>query len=755
MTEFDYWKDPISEKQLQSLVEDARFNEERGFVASYIPELRLAMKDKIGVVVHYTDGTVRAAGNWCGDHRDQTKPLRIGDRNKDDRFTIQSISKVLALLYVLETVGEEVVFRRILKEPTGDAYNADPRVRARDGKRMPYNPMINVGAIFITSLFPDPDKLPANLPWRGSTTSSSPVQLSEGLNQGEKRSAEADVGTGTDARFYPFFDFVRHLCGDHTMVVDADVFGSEKKTGHNNRSLAWKMNADGIFIRSPAPDAEAAAQDVEFIETVLDNYFRQCSILVHAGHLARVACILAKGGIDPESEKRVVRAENVTSVVSLMSSCGLYDGSGEFSYDIGVAAKSGVGGGIMACVPGRAGIAVFSPALNDQGNSARGLYILRALSEGMGLHMFHKEPTSSRKFRKYNSDKSLDELSEILRFGFTPPSLKPASYIPELQRANARDTGIAICFTDGECIGGGDVDKKFSMQAISNVFGLLYVMRNRSEGTVFGFVGKEPSGESFQELKWTTIEEADGRRKVPFNPMINAGAIVIASMIPDQYRKPDGKSVERLNIDGLLSFVRELCDNPEITTNESVFESERKTGFNNRSLAWLMNDKRVFADVLRGHQIDTIENEHIEAILDVYFRLCSLEVTCKDLARFGAVLANSGRLLGSEKRVLSEREVKVVTAMMSSAGLYDGSGEFAYRAGIPTKSGISGGLVGVVPGRCGLAAYSPVIDERGNSYRGQKAFVTIADAEGLSLFTTAIAGDDGDIDTADRTGGPE
>jgi glutaminase len=165
-----------------------------------------------------------------------------------------------------------------------------------------------------------------------------------------------------------------------------------------------------------------------------------------------------------------------------------------------------------------------------------------------------------------------------------------------------------------------------------------------------------------------------------------------------------------------------------------VFESERATGYNNRSLAWLMNDKGVFTPILKRQKIDTINNRVIEDILEVYFRLCSIEVDCDDLARFAAVLANGGKSIGTSEDLIPSRHVTIATAMIASSGLYDGSGEFAYSTGIPAKTGVSGGIVGVVPGKCGIAAYSPIIDEKGNTYRGQKILEEISRTEDLSIF---------------------
>jgi glutaminase len=176
-----------------------------------------------------------------------------------------------------------------------------------------------------------------------------------------------------------------------------------------------------------------------------------------------------------------------------------------------------------------------------------------------------------------------------------------------------------------------------------------------------------------------------------------------------------------------------MCDNPKIEVNRRVYNSERKTGFRNRSLAWLLNDAGILSEVLQRQDV-VINDAVVESILGVYFRLCSIDVTCDDLARFGAVLANDGCRLGSTERLVASRFVRIVTAMMSSTGLYDGSGEFAYRVGIPSKSGVSGGMLGTVPGRMGIAAYGPVIDSAGNSCRGQWLFERLSTEENLSSF---------------------
>ena len=143
-------------------------------------------------------------------------------------------------------------------------------------------------------------------------------------------------------KFEKFFDFVKKLCGDPKMKIDPDVYSSESNTGHNNRALAWTLHADGIFFvreKGEQTSEDIREREVKFIEGVLNNYFKQCSILVTCKHLARAASVLANGGIDPKSDKRLLQKKNVIGTISLMSTCGLYDGSGEFAYKIGMAGK--------------------------------------------------------------------------------------------------------------------------------------------------------------------------------------------------------------------------------------------------------------------------------------------------------------------------------------------------------------------------------------------------------------------------------
>ncbi len=883
----------VTHSELEELVMDSEFEEDSGDVAAYIPELGTALKEKTGVSVCYLDDPDPiAAGDYNKDIR--ARPFGEVDQSRrleeDDMFTIQSISKVFALLYVLDCRGESFVFKRIHKEPTGDPFNADPKTTKSKGgeKRIPFNPMINVGAIFITSLFPEvklanvqrkrikkvkglievprhsriyrmsklairkienvgvsdsakekldafynneiareretyDDKKEADQFYQ--TRDELKIKLEKVLNNEDRdKYLEKVLDYCNDGKFKMFMDFVRKICNGKDMIVDHAVWESESATGHNNRALAWRMHSDKIFFteRAKKPDAK---EEVNFIEDVLSTYFRQCSILVHSNHLAHAAAVIAGGGRYPNSQETPFEHENVderllSSVISIMSNCGLYDGSGEFAYRVGLPGKSGVGGGIMCVVPGIAGIAVFSPALDAKGNSARGLHMLERISEKMKYNIFNRARIPEFKFKL--DEKELELMLHKVKHLFDPPKdCQPADYIPELSANKSSTTSIAICVPGEDPIVKGvdrDDDKTFSLQSIANLFGLLYVLHRKTEGMVFKYVGKEPSGGSFTEMKWT-INGSNGS-KLPFNPMINAGAIAIASMIPDKYsddgrnfnqveeiRKTleksyypetdngDGGATTKLDqkskikpertasptsdkgqtpdeaeyinvsrqrmakrhttrheiIDQLLfiypfvDFVRKLCgdrENKSIKIDWDLFLSERKTGHNNRSLAWQMNDNKFFDKILARHELyDAREDGVIEDILDVYFQMCSLQVSVEHLAYFAGVLANGGkdhRVHGSGDQILTPREVAIATSMMSTSGLYNESGEFAYHVGIPAKSGVSGAIVGVVPGKLGLAVYSPAVDKKGNSCRGMEILKRISQEEHLSIFRAPI-----------------
>lgn len=249
-----------------------------------------------------------------------------GDARTD--FTIQSISKPFTYALALDLAGQQEVDAKIGVEPSGDAFN---EISVDPYTKLPKNPMINAGAIAAVSLVP---------------------------------------GDGVDERFGKIRDFYS-ACAGRPLELDEDVYHSEKVTGNRNRAIAYMLTSFGVLAD---PDE------------VLDVYFRQCSLRVTSVDLARMAATMARGGINPQTGRRVTSAKVVRRTLSVMVTCGMYNGAGDWVSAVGMPAKSGVGGGITAVLPGQLGIGVYSPLLDPRGNSVRGVLLCRALSERLGLH---------------------------------------------------------------------------------------------------------------------------------------------------------------------------------------------------------------------------------------------------------------------------------------------------------------------------------------------------------------------------------
>ncbi|EXX89156.1 glutaminase [Paenibacillus darwinianus] len=289
---------------------------------------------------------------------------------------------------------------------------------------------------------------------------------------------------------------------------------------------------------------------------------------------------------------------------------------------------------------------------------------------------------------------------------------KVAQYIPELAGAPAGALGITILGPGpGDLLQAGDVGCRFTMQSISKVFTLLLALMDRGEDGVFAKVGMEPTGDDFNSmLKLELVEPG-----IPFNPMINAGAITVTSLIEGE--DPLTK------FDRILAFFRKLSGDPELTYNPRVYKSEALTAHRNRSLAYFLKDNAVLGP-----------DEDVEDILDVYFKHCSIEVDCGHLARLGLVLALDGKDPVDGTQLIPTRYVQIVKTFMFSCGMYNASGEFAIRVGIPAKSGVAGGILAVVPDRYGIGVIGPALNRYGNSTAGVHLLETLSGALDWSLF---------------------
>lgn len=286
-----------------------------------------------------------------------------------------------------------------------------------------------------------------------------------------------------------------------------------------------------------------------------------------------------------------------------------------------------------------------------------------------------------------------------------------ASYIPELTKADPDWFGISIVTTDGQLFEVGDTQQNFTIQSISKVFAYGLALEDHGRSELLETVGVEPTGDPFNSL--IRLDE-DSKR--PFNPMINAGAIATTSLIKGT--DPTDK-LNRL----LAMFERYL--NHEVVIDMPTFISERSTGHRNRAMAHLM---------LNFGMID----QDLNTALDLYFQQCSVMVNCQDLAMMAATIANHGTQPTTQTQALSANYVKDILSVMYTCGMYNRAGEWAYRVGIPAKSGVSGGIIAVVPGKAGIATFSPSIDKNGNSVRGLHVFEELSREYGLHLFDLSM-----------------
>ena len=286
-----------------------------------------------------------------------------------------------------------------------------------------------------------------------------------------------------------------------------------------------------------------------------------------------------------------------------------------------------------------------------------------------------------------------------------------ASYIPELAKVDPAQFGIAIITADGRMITGGDADTGFSIQSISKVFALTLALGKVGD-QLWERVGREPSGNAFNSI--TQLEHEQG---IPRNPFINAGAIVVTDVNL-------GGHQPRVAIGEMLRFFHYLCEDDSIAINEAVAASETATGFRNAALA---NYMRAFDNV--RHPVDLV--------LGSYFHQCAIEMSCRQLALAGRFLMLDGRHPGGG-RVVSPRRARRINALMLTCGHYDASGDFAFRVGIPGKSGVGGGILAIVPGRASIAVWSPGLNASGNSQIGTQALEELARHTGWSVFSPPV-----------------
>lgn len=283
---------------------------------------------------------------------------------------------------------------------------------------------------------------------------------------------------------------------------------------------------------------------------------------------------------------------------------------------------------------------------------------------------------------------------------------KVASYIPELALVDADQFGVHLVTIDGEEFSCGDWDRTFSIQSISKVFSLAQALSLVGE-KLWERVDVEPSGNAFN-----SIVQLEHEKGIPRNPLINAGALVVADILASHSSQPEL---------GLLSLIRNMAGNEEIHFNDKVAASEREHGFLNAAIANMLKS------------FGNLEN-NIEQVLSFYFRQCSVEMSCRDLSRaFLPFASHTGGFQHGRTR-LTQSQVKRINAIMQTCGFYDQAGEFSFRVGLPGKSGVGGGIVAVYPQKYAVAVWSPRLNDHGNSVMGMKTLELLTTRTGSSIF---------------------
>ena len=283
---------------------------------------------------------------------------------------------------------------------------------------------------------------------------------------------------------------------------------------------------------------------------------------------------------------------------------------------------------------------------------------------------------------------------------------KIADYIPELARVSPQKFGMAVQTIDGALFQIGDACEKFSIQSISKVFTLTMAMQLEGDG-LWRRIGREPSGTPFNSL--VQLEYENG---IPRNPFINAGALVVTDVILSHL----GNARQ-----SVLELMRKLSDGAEIEFDHAVAHSERESGFRNAALA---NFLKSFGN---------LDNDPVD-VLDAYFHHSALAMKCVEVARAGTYLANGGRLPWNGERIVTPNQAKYINSLMLTCGTYDSVGDFAYRVGLPGKSGVGGGILAVMPNEFSICVWSPGLNASGNSLAGTKALELFTTLTGISIF---------------------
>jgi glutaminase len=570
-------------------------------------------------------------------------------------FTIQSIAKPFVFGLALADHGANALARYIGVEPTGDSYNSILQPERVSQRR--FNPMINAGALVTTGLL---------------------------------------RGADPDARFARLSASLRRYLG-HDVALDTAALASRQRGDHVNHALAHLLRSQGLL--------EAG------VDAVIDLYARQCSLKVDCRDLALMAATLANRGVNPISGERAVRAAHVKHILAVMYACGMYEFSGQWAYRVGLPAKSSMSGAIMMVVPGQMGVAVFSPPVDDQNKSVRGVMTCEDLSRHLGLHTFRRP--ASKVTRTGDTTVALARaLSEAHRRVRSFDNGVCYSCEPEVMEVAPEHFAIAAMTVDGRACHVGDADAPFLIQSISKVFAYGLALEHHGREHVLQKVDVEPTGNPYDAI--IRLERVSKR---PHNPMVNAGGIATTALI-----KGSGRAGR---LDQILDMYRRYVGH-DVYIDMRGYLAEQARGGRNKAISYLLRN------------FDMIEGD-VEQTLDLYLQQCSAIVDCRDLATMAATLANGGLNPITDERAIATDYVGDLLSVMYTCGMYDFAGQWAYTVGLPAKSGVSGAILAVVPGRMGIATYSPPLDTHGNSVRGIKVLEVLSTALDLNILDAVPA----------------
>ena len=297
----------------------------------------------------------------------------------------------------------------------------------------------------------------------------------------------------------------------------------------------------------------------------------------------------------------------------------------------------------------------------------------------------------------------LDECRHYIEEG------KVADYIPELAKANKNEFGICVMSDADTIVCAGDFQKKFTLQSIIKPLVLLLALMDNGAEKVRELVGVEATGKPFDAFNYSD----QALRGEHINPMINTGAIALCTLVR-------GNTYQE-KFERLLDLARTISGNPALQVDEQVYLSEKKTGNKNRALAYMLKAYDMLHD-------------DVEDVLDFYFKACAIRASVVDLAKMAFVFANGGVDLQTGRQLFAKEYAQYVNAVLITCGMYDGSGDFAIRVGVPAKSGVGGGIMAIVPGKVGIGIYSPALNRKGNSLAGIKALELLSHKWDLSIF---------------------